>query len=369
MSELVTVAEDPIKRDRWGRPLIVQPDTGELVAYTRASSVGKAIEDTYYLSLWQQRQVLRGVVAEPTLALDAESAGAEPDRGDAAAYKAWKVALDEVVERAHVAAKSQERADLGTYMHTCFEAAALGNPMPEIPKGCERDVPAWQKATAGWRWLALERFVVNDLWQVAGTLDALILREVDDGYVVQVGDWKTGRTLDFAGLGYTAQIAAYADSQMYDPETGERATLLSLAVDAGIDPGKVRLDTTTALLVHVPAGEGRCDIYDVPLEQGRAAVSLAMDVRAMRSASKKWLTLRDRHEIPAPDVVPNTSDPVDQVADRIAAATSIPDLLAVRKEFLQPVDYGNGRVFVPWTDAHEALAAARAAMIKKGVAA
>jgi len=381
-----------VPRDRFGRPLVFLPDgSGKTTAYTRASTVGKAIEDTYHLSLWQQRQVLRGAQVAPALLLEVEAVGSEPNRDDEKAYKAWKEALDALVQRAHDAIGSHSRADAGTYMHAVFEASDAGLPESEWPaipdhlaaaitvESRAQDVAARAVATSGWRWLCREKFVVNDDWEIAGTLDGLALAPdlaTPDHWLIKIIDDKTGRSMDFVGLGYCAQVATYAQSRLYELLDGSRSDFTTL-LPPDIDPVTVRLDTNLAVIVHTPVGEGRCDIYEVPLEQGRAAVALATDVRAMRTQSKRWLKLVGRHGAPPSASTPaatrpskskgkaasTVSDPVDRLADEIAAATSIDELLAIRDKGLVAQFSNSGNAWTPWQPHHEELAAARAAVL------
>ena len=56
--------------------------------------------------------------------------------------------------------------------------------------------------------------LVCDALEMAGTADRL-LRRADGRWLV--GDIKTGATVDYGALGWSAQLAAYAHSDLYDP--------------------------------------------------------------------------------------------------------------------------------------------------------
>lgn len=453
---------DLIERDRWGRPLIPTP-AGQTVGHTRASGAGKPLEDVTKLTEWKERQVSVGTLlalkgeTEAKLAelgsydldgeteeqrkerevaigmlqglatglmLRLESIGPEPDKDLVDEHAVWKAAVNGIVEQAHVAAGSRDRADLGTYLHDVLDARFRGVDIPPIPERFaarytiaqrDRDVAAVDAATIGWRWLCRERFVVCDTWTIAGTLDALALVPIDlmierterlrsriaasrikdkasilawldrrlvayggwkaDGvlWVMVVADNKSGRKMDFGGLAYTAQVAAYADAVFYDPATQER-TPYSTVLPDDVDPATVRIDAEASLIVHSPVGEGICRIYDVPLDEGRAAIAMAGDVRAMRNASRNWLQVVHEVEAPRPPEViepVQASQPVDLISDQIAGCRSVEELLALRAKHLEPVDYGKPgpdgvhvpRPVVHWTDAHEELAGARAALL------
>src|SRR5690606_327328 len=74
--------EDPIPRDRFKRPLIVPPDGGTPVAYTRATTLAKTLDDTYNLQQWAERQVLVGAGMRPDLGVSATLLGPKAAAGD-----------------------------------------------------------------------------------------------------------------------------------------------------------------------------------------------------------------------------------------------------------------------------------------------
>jgi hypothetical protein len=455
---------DPIERDQYGRPLIPNPD-GKTVGHTRASSAGKPLEDVTKLTEWKERQVTIGTLqalladtqdrlaaladtdtdgeteqqrAEREVAigmltgmaqglmLRLEEIGPEPDKDLLDEHGAWKAAVNDIVKRAHEAAGSKDRADLGTYLHSVLDARFKGEDVPPIPDRFadrytpaqrDRDVDAYDAATVGWVELCRERFVVCDAWTIAGTLDSLVLMPIDQvvertvalaektkasrmhaknkqrilawcarrldiyvawksegvTWVMTVNDLKSGRRMDFVGLAYTAQVATYSDAVLYDPETQERAPFSTL-LPADVDPAAVRMDVEASVIVHVPVGEGACRIYDVPLDEGRAAIAMACDVRAMRNDSRNWLQLV--HEVhadrPAENIepVPAPSGRVDRIDSLIRGCQSIGELRALREREMVPVEtqvYGRTEMIAPWTAAHEEIAAATAALLQAGL--
>ncbi len=90
-----------------------------------------------------------------------------------------------------------------------------------------------------------------------------------------------GRAL---GLEHAVQLAAYAGGQLWDP-----------VADAALSTPNI--DTARGYIVHLPAGEGRCEIHQIDLEAGRKAAELAVNVLAVRKAAKAWT-------IPAPQGPP-----------------------------------------------------------------
>src|SRR6478609_1525093 len=70
-----------IDRDRWGRPLIPQPD-GRKLPYTRASSLGGVLEDQYGLGRWRARQVAWGLSRRADLHLAVQAVRTPDAFGD-----------------------------------------------------------------------------------------------------------------------------------------------------------------------------------------------------------------------------------------------------------------------------------------------
>ena len=66
----MTITDAPateLTRDRWGRPLIVPPEGGKPVGYTRVSTLAKALDDLNNLMAWKARKTAEGLVRRPDL--------------------------------------------------------------------------------------------------------------------------------------------------------------------------------------------------------------------------------------------------------------------------------------------------------------
>ena len=249
-----------IPRDRWGRPLIVPPDGGKPVAYRRASSLGKALEDTSALARWQQRMVVTGLAARPDLIALAATAN-----GD-------KKLLGDVADSALDAAASQSAANYGTALHTATEAHDLGRPITTLPDTMQRDLDAYITATEHLETKAAERFVVVDEVQVAGTFDRLY--RLPDGRLV-IGDLKTGSSAHDYPLAIAVQLAVYARGCLYTPAKGRVGSLPDLGVDQSV-----------ALLIHAPAGTGTCTVYELDIARGWELAELAARVLDVRRQAR-----------------------------------------------------------------------------------
>ena len=260
MTETIT----EIPRDRWGRPLIIPPNGGEPIGYTRVSTLAKALDDLNNLMAWKARKTAEGLVRRPDLLtlVSGAIANGDPDTD-------WptKKALNAAVEQAMEAAGASKGASAGTGFHSLTEAIDRGNEPLFVPPADQPRLEAYRAATAGIKWLDIECFVVNDTVRSAGTFDRL--GRLPDGRVV-VADLKSGKSEADYPFSTTVQIATYANGLRYDPETGDRSPLHD------------DLDTSTGVLIHLPPSGG-CKLYTLNLTLGWQAAQLAAQVRDVRS--------------------------------------------------------------------------------------
>lgn len=292
----MTAADDfltrtEIKRDRWGRPILKRADGKGTASYQRVTTFVGCLEDTYNLGKWQQRMVATGLATRPDLVMAV------------AAHHDDKNEMNKLCEQAMEAANAHGKATLGTALHRIIERIDAGEKVA-VPEAAKKDVAAYRKTTADWSWTLIERLLVNDELGVAGTPDRNGIAPGE--HLPRVADLKTG-SLDF-GMGKIAmQLAVYAHSDLYDDDTGER-TPLNVRRDYGV-------------VIHLPAGEGRCELVEVDLVAGWEAVQLARQVHA-------W---RKRKNLSGP-FVPGR-EPLDvtsgQIATLLEAATTVEALREV----------------------------------------
>ncbi len=266
------LAPTDIPRDRYGRPLVVPPGGGKRVAYRRTTTFVAALEDAYALGLWKQRQVAIGMGQRPDLVL----AAAATDPAD-------KNRLDELVAKATEHATAA--ATTGTSLHALTERLDRGQKLGAVPEPYGADIKAYAEATAGIEWTDIECFRVQDGWKVAGTADRI--GRIGDDLVV--ADIKTG------SIGYplkmAMQIAMYSRSLPYDIGTDTRgAALPGPSLDYGV-------------IVHLPAGEGRCQLYRVDIAKGWEACLCAHRVWEWRATRVGLLELLDTDNGLAPTLI------------------------------------------------------------------
>lgn len=258
------MTDTEIPRDRWGRPLIIPPGGGAPIAYTRVSTLAKALDDLNNLMAWKARKTAEGLVRRPELLtlISGAIANGDPDND-------WptKKALNGAVEQAMEAAGASKGSTAGTGFHSLTEAIDRGNEPLFVPEVDKPRLEAYRTATEGIKWLDIECFVINDTVRAAGTFDRL--GRLPDGRVV-VADLKSGKSEADYPFSTTVQIATYANGHRYDPETGDR---LPLHAD---------LDVSDGLLIHLPPSGG-CALYSLDLARGWQAAQLAAQVRDARA--------------------------------------------------------------------------------------
>lgn len=257
---------------------------------TRVTTYVSCLEDTYALGQWQEQQVALGLASRPSLV-------AAVQRVDLRDERSAKEALNEITAKAKEVAGWKEKADLGTDFHTIAEQYDRGRlDWPMLSDVSRAMLNAYATATDGWEYAHIEQGMVNDEFRTYGTpdrlrilsgaerLDSIIGMRLDSPRrtaKLRVTDIKTGR-IDYGKQKMALQMACYALSALYDPDTGIRTEL--------------DIDQEIAEIVHLPYGQGRCDIYPVYLEPAIEALrELVPKVRAHR-AKTDWFGLAYRQE-------------------------------------------------------------------------
>ena len=179
--------------------------------------------------------------------------------------------MDKLVEDAMEAAGATSAATIGTAIHTLTEKHDRGEDLGVIPEEYVADIQAYADATKHFKNVFIEQFCVLDKYKIAGTPD----RVVEYQGQLYISDLKTG------SIAYpnkiAMQLAVYAHGLPYDPATATRGAWGGVNQEKGI-------------IVHLPAGSGKCDIHFVDIKQGWKGIELAMKVRAFRDTKKSLVT-------------------------------------------------------------------------------
>lgn len=281
MGDVVALQQEspPIKRDRYGRYVLPDPKTGQERSWTRATTLANTLADRFNLEQWAKRNVVLGLAARQDLY--ALAASCKPDDKDQ---------LARIVSDAEEAAKAHAGANLGTALHRITERIDRREDF-HIPDQWRPDVDAYCQTLVNFRvnvvpeWI--ERVVVIPQIGVAGTLDRLVT--IDRASTHTVADLKTGKEAPKYVNETAIQLALYAGaSYVWNGD--------------GYDP-MPPVDRETAILIHLPVGEGRCTLHEVDIAAGREAVRLALNVR-------DWRKRRDlaRPHLPTKEMITGTDD-------------------------------------------------------------
>src|SRR5690606_737787 len=147
-----------------------------------------------------------------------------------------------------------------------------------VPAPWDADVAAYRKTLAehGVKTHAeyVERIVVWPQYNVAGTLDRIVTLP-DERRVI--GDVKTGKDLSYSWPEIAIQLALYANAtHMW--EHGEWRPMPVL-------------DPSEAIVMWLPAGQARCELFTVNIVAGWEMVDVAHRVRqwrARKDLAKQW---------------------------------------------------------------------------------
>lgn len=291
-----------IWRDHLGRAGIMVGD--KRVPYSRASGIGKAIDDQYGLAKWWQRGVMLGLLADHRLI---DSVGEVIWSGDdvipvdpfgepTPEYLLWltkekRDRLDELCALARSRAGQDEARERGTLRHRLSEdfdndqmtRDAFHDLMPS-----ERDFlrTYWRLTReAGLRFTHREVFLVADSLKVAGTADGIAallprspIRLLHDCNLPHVVDLKTG-SAEYGSPGWNAQFAGYALGVPYDVETDRRDHTFAVPCQE------------FAFALSIPDGDPTGRVLMVNLAAGRWAIEVVNMVRELRNAGKRKCAL------------------------------------------------------------------------------
>ena len=240
-----------IPRDRWGRPMVMPASGGKRVAYRRATTFVGCLDDTNGLMKWMSRQVAFGMGQRKDLVLAA-----------AAADPADKKKIGEIADKAaeHAKGLAGDAAETGTALHALTERVDRGERLGVIPVEYKADIEAYRRATEHIEFVGIETFRVHDLWKVAGTADRIGLVHGRP----MIMDIKTG-SIDYPHK-MAMQLAMYSRSVPYDIATDTR----------GEDAEAV--NPNYGIIIHLPAGQGVCELYEIDIAKGWGACLIAKQV-------------------------------------------------------------------------------------------
>lgn len=306
-----------------GRYRLPDPVTGKIKSWTRATTWAETLADTYLIQLWQQRMAVKGLALRPDLYALAASMDATDRDG-----------LNKVAASAMEAAKASARSNLGTALHAFTHAiergedhAAPADLVPDLDAYRAKIRDAEIKTDPHWT----ERTCIVPSLNVAGTFDRIVEH---DGELV-ILDLKTGDRVGYAWGEIEIQLAVYsrATHAWIQGKTGK----------AAYEP-MPEVSQTRGLVLHLPVGQARAELYPVDLAHGWRGAELCGEVRMLRRISKQ--------PAPLPDRTPGMVHPPDVA---IKAASSREQLSAIWRQ---------AKALGMWTSELEQLGKARLAEIE-----
>jgi hypothetical protein len=287
-------------RGQWGWYKIPHPLTGVETLYPRVTTIADTLDDQYGLTAWKLRMAVKGVSLRPDLIALAASADVEADTKR----------LNDVVSSALDKAEAYSGANYGTALHKFAERLEAGESVKAmgVPAAMVPDLEAYEAALKAHGLTALpehsERTVVNPDENYAGTWDRPVR---DRAGAIRVLDLKSGQSLEHVWLKTIIQLALYS-----------RARYMC-SLDFTSYEAAPEVDQSKALVMHLPIGSARAQIYGVDIDKGWRAARAALAVRAMRTEAKSWNWL----------VAPES--PADVVRLHLARATSLEELSATHR--------------------------------------
>lgn len=289
--------KDSDKYDRYGRYKLLHPSSPKKkVAWTRATTFAKSVQDTFALSQWAQRMTLKGATLRPDIVA---AAGTLDVRDD-------KDRLNDLVEDAKRAAGDKVAANLGTAVHSYTE---------HRDKGTDVDIPEEHLPTVDAYEAVLKEFGLEPVpgliefttavmqFEIAGTSDRCyrVTRDITidlNGRPVTlyageyvIGDVKTGADLSYGWQEIAIQLAIYAQGLNTSGVWSWETRTWSRPEDPTQPGVQIQVRTDVGVVPHLPVDRTRtgaplATLYAVDLTAGWAACVLCGQVRDWRKSSK-----------------------------------------------------------------------------------
>lgn len=268
--------------------------------YSRPSGWGSDLDDESNLVNWRIDRAMEGVALDPAIA------------ATVAAHVNISEGRRERRDRAIDRGRGGERRDIGTALHAMTERVERGDGF-RAPPPYDADLAAYllmlERAQLTSEFIECK--ICSDTWRAAGTADRIYRLggelTTPDGSVLPkgsmvIGDLKTGAKLENKLPGFCIQLAIYSDGVFYDVNTDERTPM----------PEELRMDW--GVLVHLPAGSGRCELLWTDLRVGRIGADLVRQVRSWRKRidyAGPFVLPIEREELPTIPVPDEPDDPGD----------------------------------------------------------
>jgi hypothetical protein len=257
-----------------GAPLVKSMDGTKTERYSRPSGFHKPLDDEFALTNWRIFKAMDGVARSK--ALQTQIVACKDDD---------RVEKNRLREQALDKGEANERADQGTGLHAMTVRAEDVTDVDFDPGEHAEDLNCYTSLIEAYGLVSemIEVPLVNDEYRAAGTADRIFRTTLrmqtpkgdwlEPGTLI-VGDLKTGAKLDFSVPGYCVQCALYATGVLYDVIAERRL------------PTPPINDKWT-LLIHLPVGRHRAELYWCSVEIGLYGAWLAFEVKKWQAKWKK----------------------------------------------------------------------------------
>jgi hypothetical protein len=131
------------------------------VYYQRTTTFIDVIEDEYLLKKWGNRNVAWGMGQRRDLQLAAATCKPDSDKSQPLEDK---TELNKIAKEAQSEAGDKQKASIGTSLHKLTHMKDRGETLGYVPPEWVDDLKAYDEATKGIEWIAIETFRVLDDW-------------------------------------------------------------------------------------------------------------------------------------------------------------------------------------------------------------
>jgi HIRAN domain len=312
-------APDAVKRDRYGRPSLINPGDTKRTSFLRPSSVGGVIKDNYTISAWQQRMAIKGITMSPELLATVAQLDVKADRER----------LNQIADKARELAGGNEASDFGTAVHAYLEGRLDPSWGPEVARCGEAAKAALVAAGLTIVAETQELFVVNDDLGCAGSTDGIVRDASGECFIF---DFKTGSLSDaddkddtktpcapaYKVADWVVQLAIYANANACYDFVADVRTELPAAYQA--------VSKDTAKVVFIDRDTCAVRIIDVDIKSGLTAAKLAITVNAWQKVKTRELA---KVSYAAEGVAPSLASALEESIETTwAGITPIQDLRA-----------------------------------------
>lgn len=271
---------DKTRRDQYKRYLVVPPEGGKPVGYTRVTTVAKTLDDGGGLAPWKATMTVCGLLMRRGLRAQWEALMAETG-GDPWYYSDdSKADAKRLVKECATVGGADDRRDIGTSLHRIAAMMARGHMPEHLSEETEKDLRAYLQGLIDHGVTVhadlIETIVVLDDWRVAGTFD--LATNVPGFELPLIADLKTGASLDYSWKPFAVQLAAYSRAN---------ARYVQGRAEDGSEDQRLPLpafDQTTGLIAWLPAGSAELELHFVDLASGWEGFRQSMWVRNWNTA-------------------------------------------------------------------------------------